>query len=489
MGVTVLFFVACAAAFAAVLFKRETRPLLGLSVSKSALPNLIVGSVLLLALYLLANLLHLDAASGLLWFVAGLAGQLLLPALGLRHGVSGILLLLAGFYLTWSAPDAAAVQIPALSYLFGLTAGKALNPSSAWEDLALPATWLIGHHWIAAISPESMIQPYQALLAVFLSVSLLMRAIQGTGLLPKSPSVLAPLFVVVTSGLAAWLGVQTLILKPALLNWVWLFTGGTLLSYLLGIGFAQSAQDNGDNTTDSEPSWLQGAIQLVLIGIAALVASRLFGSFGWLVLAVGLLANRSASPAVTVAGGFFLARTLLQGFLYQYNPNVTGINITHPYASAALYEGFAIMLLLPGLLRLLSTSTDTDQNANESNPHALTNTPAWSLLTVSSVLLGGLSNYFLHAEATGSLLVSLTVAGLGVGLLEKIQPAQTKQYPLLLTLLTINSALLSHELLDLGNEADKMQKLTVLGITLVVLLLLVLFSQKIGSGRKPVQVS
>lgn len=481
MGVSVLFFIACATAFISVFFKRETRPSLGFALDRSALPNLILGSTLCVALYLLAGFLQLEAASGALWFLAGFAGQWLLPNLGLRNGLSGLLLLLAGFYLTWAAPDATALQIPALSYLFGLTAGKAMNPSAAWEDLALPATWLIGHYWIALASPESMLASHQALLTLFLAVTLLMRAIQSLGLLPKQPSVLTPAFVVITSGLAAWLGVQTLVLKPALLNWVWLFTGGTLLGSLLDAG----ASNDHQNTSSTPPSLVQSAIQLVLIGIAALVASRLFGTLGWVVLATGLLGNRNAGQAVMVGILFFLARTLLQGFLLQYNPNVTGINITHPYASAALYIGFALMLLLPGLLNRLCPSPS---NAQAIEPQASQPAPAISLFSIGCVLIGGLSNYFLHAEATGSLLVALTTAGLGVSLLGRIQSSSANAYPILFSILTINGALLGHELLDMGNEADKAQKLTLLGITLIIALALLLVSQKLGSGRKPVQV-
>jgi hypothetical protein len=283
--------------------------------------------------------------------------------------------------------------------------------------------------------------------------------------------------VVITGGLAAWLLCQTLLLQPKFLPWVWLFAGGVLLAFLLP---AVSASDSSDASSS-----LSGASQLVLIGIAALVASRLFGTLGWMVLAAGLLANPTQNRAVALATLFFTGRSLLQVYLFQYNPNVTGINITHPYASAALYVGFAVLLLLPNVLnRLLLPYTEETDTVSPPENRA-----AWAILLFAALLAGTLANYFLHAEATGSLLVAMLIAGLGVGLLGRFQAAHASTYALLLPMVTISGAMLSQELLTTGNEAEKSQKLVVLGVLLLVSLLAGFLLWRTGSGRKPVAVA
>lgn len=476
-GVSGLFYAACMAAFIATWWgSRPNRPFFRLTLDSTAWTSLFGGLGLSAVLYGLAHMLQLEALSGIPYLLIGFVAFWTFSVLNLASGMSGILLLLGAFFLTCSTTDPTTLQTPALCALFGIGIGKALRPASHWEELALPAAWLIGQIWIAVAAQQNLMD--QALLTIFISVTLLLRAVQSLSILPEKPVVLRPLFVVITSGLAAWLAVQTLVLKPSLLNYVWLFTGGSLLSFLLSL---QTDADT-DNTTSSH-TVIQGAIHLVLIGIAALVASRLFGTLGWLILGVGMFSNRQARSAVWVAVLFFLARTLLQVFLYQYNPNVTGINITHPYASAALYEGFITMLLFPALVQpMLGTSTNN-------NNTAVSRSLAWIGLTFAAILTGGLANYFLHAEATGSLLVSLTVAGLGVSLLNNMEQPQARPYAMLFNMLILNSALLGHELLDLGNEADKTQKLTVLTVALVIFLALFLFSQKRLSRSKSVQVS
>jgi len=236
-----------------------------------------------------------------------------------------------------------------------------------------------------------------------------------------------------------------------------------------------------------------GVIALLLLGMATLVASRLFGTAGWVVLAVGLLSNRRSGSYVSVAAMFLLARVLLQAFLTQFSANVTGINITHPYASAALFVGFAMMLILPNWLNALpATAPAVPHNdaeiLNDPKRLSLILIP-FVLLGLGSLLFAGLSNYFLHAEATASLLLALIVSGLGVSLLAQFYSPQARAMPLFATLLTLAGALVSPEILDWGNEAEKGQKLVVLGVALALILLMAFLTQRLGSGRKSIQVS
>jgi len=207
---------------------------------------------------------------------------------------------------------------------------------------------------------------------------------------------------------------------------------------------------------------------------------------------VGLLSNPRAGNYVSVAALFLLGRVMLQAFLSQYSANVTGINITHPYASAALYVGFAIMLLLPAGLNVLQSKMQGNEVLAESESSTLQsnfNPLASVLLGGTSLLVAGLANFFLHGEATASLLLALLVSGLGVSFFAAFNDAQSRVIPMFATLLTLAGVLATPEILDWGNSAEKAQKLVVLGIALAVIVLVGFVTQQFGSGRKPVQVS
>lgn len=484
-GISVLFYLACAAALLSAFWKNGPKLQLNSFTAPPARNFLLSGLGTGLITYLVAGSFHLEIASGLPYFLGGLLGYWALALLNPTAGARGILLLLISFALTNSATDANALVLPLVSGMAGLTLGRLLLPTPQWTDYALPATWLIGLYWITVSSPESLLQPYQSLLAIFMAISLLLSALQNLPILPEKPALARPTFVLVTGSLGAWLAIQSWLLKPAFLVWVGLFAGGCLLSFLL----RDQSKPAEEDANEPFPTVIQGAIQLVLIGIAALVASRLFGTLGWLVIATGLLANRKTSQAAAVAALFFLGRAWLQGFLYQYNPNLTGINITHPYASAALYAGFAVMLLLPTLLNRLWPTIETGSSLATTDVAAPPALPmAWICLTLGAIATGGLANYFLHAEATGSLLVSLTVAGLGVGLLRAYTQTAAATYPMLLSIAATTGALLGQELITLGNEAEKTEKLIVLGIALAIAGAGLFLSSRGSSRRKPVAI-
>lgn len=438
-------------------------------INQAQVSSLALGLPLILLAYVLMFLMKLDAAHTVLFASGGFLGSWVLSCLNFSAGLAGIPLLLAGYWIAGMNTDPLQAQMPLIAYTLGLLIAKTLTPSSKLSDLLLPAIFCVGSYWITLSSPEGWVVTYQTLLILALSIVLIVRGLQALPIIPANPW-LRGTFVTVVTGLAAWLGIQNLLFQPGLPHWAWLFAGGSLLGFLFG---------ENENATEPRPV-LQGAIQLVLVGIAALIASRLFGTVGWLVLAAMVLANPKASRIAGVVSLFFIGRALLQGFIYQFNPNVTGINITHPYASAALYGGVAAMLILPAFLNLNATQPE---KGDSRSIQELAVPVALGLFTA------GLSNYFLHAEATGSLLTALLTAGLGVSLLGRFSAQSKRAYPLLLSLLVTSGSLLANELIDIGNNAEKPEKLWVLGGALVFFLIFFAVSQKNVSGRETVQIS
>jgi hypothetical protein len=481
-GIQAMFILSCILALFIPLVRGGLGQQLQWQPGPTGMQRLLFGLPVLLVLYAIAALLQLDAASHAPYFLAAYVGYWVLSCLNLEPLLRGIILLLLGF--AWFPLPATGVEtdyLPLLSFLFGLIAARLSNSQPGWEDFTLPATLLIGSYWVSLSMPETAIPAQMGLLLIFIALGLLLRTMATLPLFQKGAALLQPAFLTLTGGLGAWLAVQTLLLQPTMLNWVWLFVGGSVLAFVLAPPSA-----NDDNAAE-EPI-LNSIIQVVLIGLATLVASRLYGTLGWLVLAAAMLLNHRIRPVIAISTLFWLSRSLLQGFIFQFNPNVTGINITHPYAGAALYVGFIVMMLLP----LLTNRLATTEKGQPETPNTITYSGgpfAWALVLAACILAGGLANYFLHAEATGSLLAALTVAGLGVSLLGSFSLPTLSVQPLMFTLLITSSALLGNELIATGNESEKSQKLLVLGGAFMLYALIFWLMQRSASGRKPVSIA
>lgn len=387
----------------------------------------------------------------------------------------GALLLLASVAILPLVPLSEENPLTWVAAIFGLLGGRLTEQGESdtsengWEDFLLPAAWLVGTGWIELSQPESSWAVQHGLLTITLSVTLLLRTLQGLRLFPDdkpAAQIAQNIFLIITGTLGVWLCIQTFLLQPALLRWAWLFSGSLLLGALL----SASEKLPGDRVT-------RQLIVIVLIGLAALVASRLYFTLGWLIVAVALLAYRKMTLPLMLAALFFVGRTFLQYFITAYNPNVTGINITHPYADAALYGGITLMLLAPAALKSWAK-----------NPKGR----LW--LAVACIPAGAFANYFLHAEAASSLLVALTVGAFGVSLLSKWEADSQSVQPLLLSMFITTGAILSHPLIATGNSSDKTQKMIMLTAGLVIYTVLLWLIQRNAadsgsSEAQPVEVA
>jgi hypothetical protein len=488
-GSSLLFYIAVVLSFFISLFSEKSGLQITLQHLKSGnwkpiLPQLF-GSLLLVAVLCGCMVgLNLQIASAWSYMLGSTLLIALLTALQISAELRGLILITMGFAVFSTFGDASNLALPVLASLLGLMIGK-LGQSATWEDFTLPATWLAGLYWIVTSVAEKAMPEQASLLTLMLAMALLLRAAQAVPLLRNIPSIWRALFLTVTAGLGGWLVIQNILLQPALLPWAGLFAGGTVLGFLIPSPVAVT--DVSRTSSDEAGPTQIGLIALLLTGIATLIASRLFDSLGWVILAAGFIVNRQSNGYVDAGALFLLSRLLLQAFLVQYNANVTGINITHPYASAAMFAGFAGMLIITGWFKWLAVSTDSpDRNAafNQSMPQHVTQ---W-LLCLGTVLVAGLSNYFLHAEATASLLLALVVTGVCLGYLANFKSPQLTGMPLMLTLLSLCSVLAMPEVLNWGNEAEKNQKLIVLGVALLLFVIGGVI-QRFSSGRKPIQVT
>lgn len=199
--------------------------------------------------------------------------------------------------------------------------------------------------------------------------------------------------------------------------------------------------------------------QILIIGIFTLLATRLFGNLGIAALGAGcMVGNFSQIPAC--AAIFFGARILEQVFAYTNVSNVTGINLNHPYVSAAVYLGLFSAL---GLMALLKDVTDRRISAT-----------AFALLSAIGTCA---VSYFLHSEAAGGYLISLIISSVLVSIVgQAFFPEEEEKVVSigLVPALATSCAMVSASLLQTGLTATIEDRMTVIavmgGITFAVLL-------------------
>jgi hypothetical protein len=399
-----------------------------------------------LLLYLLAYFAHLHFTPGIGYFLGGFLLPLGLSSITVPQRWRQMILLLVIMGLTLMQPQMSVVSLGSLSLLWGLigyqitaTLTGATNRLES-TDMLPALAWLSGEYWIHLTLADTQIPLYHNLLVSFLGIALLMREL---GRMSFKAAFMRYLVPVVAAGLIAWVLTRHILLQANGLSWGGLIMGSLVLLYGIA-GFEDGEQDNP----------LTGVMVLMLMGMGTLAASRLFGTFGWVTLLV-LASTVNRSRFVVWAGLFWLARILLQAFIYQYNPNITGINMLHAYASASLYAGVVLVLLLPQFL----------QSA----------VPAWKKglgLVVLSIGAPLLANFFLHAEPSSGFLLSTIVTTVAVVFLTLLRSVgqSVQELMMLMPVQLVLTALVGNDLLEMGLDTTLMVKIIVLVVIAVVFL-------------------
>ena len=107
------------------------------------------------------------------------------------------------------------------------------------------------------------------------------------------------------------------------ISWIFIFLLGLISNYIFS--FLKDSTDNKNPNTISF-----AILNLLLIGALTLIASRLIGSWAWIILAISSFNINFVL--------FLLFRSTLQIFMFAKNDNLTGINLMHSYVSASLYH-------------------------------------------------------------------------------------------------------------------------------------------------------
>jgi len=434
---------------------------LHLSELKSSLP-LFIGILLGGGVFFgLGQLFALSFAGQILPFVVGLAAAFLVCTLNFSYKSRSLLLLgsavLAYIFLP-PAENLVFAYSGLVAYIVGILSWKLcanfLQPARATlSDIAPAVLYISGQIFIStAYAGHASLIPHDLVNSAFISSALVnwfQRPFRS-----DDKFLLKRFMLTATGGLIFLILVTKVILAPQYAP----------LAMLIAAGFAFMYALDGQGVrvgTTIETNSMDLIRNVLLIGILTLVATRLYGNLGLIVVAAAMPVS-FFGQAPAIAALFVSARLLEQAFDVSYVQNVTGINLMHPYVSAAQYFGlftvFALMLLLKeGRGRQFETVA----------------------VTVTAVVVPALANYFLHGESTASYMVALTVSGVLVGILgQKFFQDRENLCASLMLVATQASAigLFTGELIEIGLGTSNAERLNVVYALAGIVALLIVVS-------------
>lgn len=417
-----------------------------------------------LALFGLAQLGSLTIASSVLYFAPAMLVPFILSRLNFLPFERSILMLAmfvgTCMVLPAGSEPAIAAMIAGL-FVWKISDNLLLPEKSTLEDLLPSLIWLITVYWshVGGGTIDGTIQ--ESVVLGTIVVSMFLRWVQRP-LFAKGDKVYLKRIVLALTGGLSVLCVITKVVGAATLPKIAAIAGaGFIFAYLL-----QTTDDKEEDAT------VKGLKQLIYIGIITLVASRLFGMLGVLVLA-GTMLVATKSGTAHIAGMFWVIKALIQTFVAQYNPNVTGVNLTHSYTSAALYAGFLLVVVLSVFIR----------DSKEKRWLTL-------LLLGSAVALPVGSNYFVHPEPTSGMLIAASVAAILMCAMSSAlyqRAVEGHENLILIPGVMAASALLSHELLELGQTSTAHDRLVAIGALAVLIVILGIVNHFIFNDPKKSQ--
>ncbi|HEY9715725.1 MAG TPA: hypothetical protein V6C72_19790, partial [Chroococcales cyanobacterium] len=400
-----------------------------------------------LALYGFARVADLNVANGAWSFLVGMVFSNILACM-LQSPVqrSSLMLALATAYN--------ALPYQSLSQLESLLAGTLVwkctdsifgKSDERMEDILPFAIWLCTLIW----STEGVVDSahsfnQQGLILGTISVGMLLRWL-GEFILKHDELYLKRVLLALLGGLSVLLVSSRLLVAAHFDNMAILAGCGFLLAYIF---------DSIERHSDGPLEPVSSLKNLLLVGIGTLVSTRLFGNLGSLELAATMLLA-SRSRAAQLAAYFWCGRAIVQSFVTEFNPNVTGINLNHPYTAAGLYAGFLLVIVMALCLRNLEEKK-------------LLCFAILAMMTAAPMA----SLYFVHAEPTSSILVSATVASLIMSLAVGAFSETARKIPdviILTPIVMASAALLSNQLLNLGDYATAKERLLVLAAGALIL--------------------
>jgi hypothetical protein len=264
----------------------------------------------------------------------------------------------------------------------------------------------------------------------------------------------------VVTVLVIWLLNNYLNLEPPI---IYLLAGSFVLAQILEVLHVKLSDDPKSYS-------LEAFTGLGLILITGFIVTRLFGIWGLILVSVCCLATSATHAEKTlnwpaIASMFFSVKVLIHIFINQTTLNVTGLNFTHPY----VYVGLTIGLFIPFVI--LAFTVAYKEKFWASN---------FLILLVFGLVTPVMSNYLIHAEASGALILGFSVSALIVTIGGKIlgtvfdhkDTRLMANSMLPLAGLTGLMLLLSQNLIEAGNIASRIARAETFAVVVALIILL-----------------
>lgn len=439
-------------------------------IGKGARLYLLVAIPLVL-LYLVAMALGLKFSSvdNLLYMLTGLILPGVISSTGLSNVPKSLLVLSLSVVVSFFFKDAS-YSVNFASYLTGLIVWKTIDHivkqnEGALADFVPAFLWLVGIYWTHTVDPAAWLVLHQKLILGAITVSIFMRWVQGP-YLTNDKLYLKRIGLAVTGGLVFLIYINQLIVALEMAKFAVVAGVGFFLNYLF---------DAMDNKESADHPVLLDFKRVLFVGIFTVLISRLFGMIGLTIFAISMLATATSGVSL-VAAAFWGGRVLLQSFVYDFNSNMTGINIMHTYVGAAMFAGFFIAIAVFLVLKEVE------------------NRKIASILVVAATLIAPVSSvYFLHAEPTASFFYSALVAASLLALTAKsfnVEDEGLVRFSALVLVppQLVSCGILAHELIKIGNSAQTKERIIALAVTFV-LASIVLFSINLISKKEAKEAS
>ncbi|MDZ4834130.1 MAG: hypothetical protein SGJ27_10175 [Candidatus Melainabacteria bacterium] len=336
-------------------------------------------------LMLISQSFGLAIADAAPYFAGAVALPFLISASGMPPFLRALLLLGASVAFTCMVP-ADNYQHPLAAVVAGLVCWKSAQnllkqETSTLEDFLPAYLWLVSIYWTKTVDSGAWVGHHQNLILASFVVAIFMRWIQDP-FLKVDKLYVKRVCLAITGGLVLLILVTKVVVVMDLAKICAIGGAGYLLTYVL-----QAMDKVGPNESVSAKSFKQ----LLFIGIFTLLATRLFFTPGLIVLAIAT-AIATTSGAAMIAGLYWGSYIFLHTFIYKFNSNMTGINVMHPYTSAALYAGLLIAITAALLIR-----------------ERIDNRAKALLLLAATILAPAATAFFLHAEPTSAMLLAVMI--------------------------------------------------------------------------------
>lgn len=415
-----------------------------------------------IAMLFLSSFLGVDTSSSRMFIAGGFILPFILTSLGLHSWLRALILLVGSVAATMAIPNSQPIALPAMalalvlsSFIETFAISDEHRADRSFTDILPALVWLIGLFVMNKIDNATWYLTHQKLFLVSITSALVLRWLQGP-FIKEDKLYVKRLTLAATGGLLLLILVTKMMVALDMSKLAVVGGAGFMMTYLL---------DSLDKKNSlNAPSSLKSFKALLFIGIFTLLVSRLFGTAGLIVLAsTTIISVGYKHKYAAIAGFFWLAKAMLEAFVFTYNSNMTGINLMHVYVSAGLYAGFLMAVTVAYLVKNTATS-------------------GWvkALLISSAGLMAPMAcNYFLHAEAASSFMLASVVASLMVSIFlvpNSLWESEGNELIMAFPLAVLTCAQITGDLIEKGNACDANQRLTTLGVLAAISAVIVFIS-------------